>query len=536
MQNFIIKFKESIKQDQIRRRKMIKRMESEILELDKVFSNFDYAKSEYLSKNIKFSSKLPLFTAFYMTSSTIFDESNFEKIYNDFLKTFKKYKGYYNYLQMSINAFNNEKMISPLNDLYFLLLQLNFSYLSDEEKSRIFGMAIYFDSQYFLKHKNNSIKDIDIICSLSKYYNEDGTFKYAEDVEEYSNLLDEFSERNKKFLFSNFIEIPSDQHQILKKFISLLKSNNEQLNQNPVSSTNSDSSISSVNIEYNKELMDELHKYYKNGDLVALPEDIYAFYDLLDKLDLPLQEKKYIYGLIEEKLTKIKNNPILKYLSEEERDIYLNSLDLFSSFKYTNADFYLLKQYIEELKAISSMLDEELSTEDIDYLLLDIPKIIYELKKILDIYRPQKTLTSNKLIFLTDKFGIPYISADINSLDNSYLKQVSKLLSKLPLLNKNKFKKVMSENLPYSLYSIQGSGLGLTFVELDSETYLIVGTDLLKNGYKKSSNRLKLNKNLVDSIMLSIKNPDKRDELLKFNEQYLDLFEPEKKEKIKVAF
>lgn len=187
-----------------------------------------------------------------------------------------------------------------------------------------------------------------------------------------------------------------------------------------------------------------------------------------------------------------------------------------------------MKQFIEELQTISTMLKEGLPESDIEYLLSDVPKIIFELKKLLDAYTKVEEASTNNLVFLSSKLGIPYALSDIESLDSSKKKQVSQLFSKLDMGNKSQFIKILGDKLPYTMYAIKGSSLSLTFVELDTDTYLIIGLDLSTNGYRESCNRLISNKNKITLLKETMKNPEKRDEILKFNEPYLESLEGKK--------
>lgn len=138
--------------------------------------------------------RIPIFTTLFTYLISICDVKSIEDIFVKFSSMAKMLRSYYNYLQKSINAFDNEKVISPLQDLFILIYHLKCADLSIEEKSRILGMAIYFDSQYALKHKSFHIKDINVIHVLKEYYNQDGTFKYNENIDEYLRLLNKIGE------------------------------------------------------------------------------------------------------------------------------------------------------------------------------------------------------------------------------------------------------------------------------------------------------------------------------------------------------
>lgn len=528
MDDFLIRFKNSVKQSQLNRKKKIKALEAELNELEMILSD-PVSRRNLKSNPLQVVKRIPIFTTLFTYLISICDVKSIEDIFVKFSSMAKMLRSYYNYLQKSINAFDNEKVISPLQDLFILIYHLRCADLSIEEKSRILGMAIYFDSQYALKHKSFRIKDINAIHALKEYYNQDGTFKYNENIDEYLRLLNKIGEDSSTPEMPEIDEIFSQCYQdMFQEFAQLLISNNDKLKQSSVDLGESIENETSATYDENREDIEELHKYYKNGKLISLPTDLTSFYNLLDRLNFSLQERRYICNLISEQLSKIKTDPILKYLSDDDKKIYLASQELLTSFKYTNGDFYVLKQFIEELQTISTMLKEGFPESDIEYLLSDVPKIIFELKKLLDAYTKVEEASTNNLVFLSSKLGIPYALSDIESLDSSKKKQISQLFSKLDMGNKSQFIKILGDKLPYTMYAIKGSSLSLTFVELDTDTYLIIGLDLSTNGYRESCNRLKSNKNKITLLKETMKNPEKRDEILKFNEPYLESLEGKK--------
>lgn len=536
MDDFLIRFKNSVKQSQLNRKKKIKALEAELNELEMILSD-PVSRRNLKSNPLQVVKRIPIFTTLFTYLISICDVKSIEDIFVKFSSMTKMLRSYYNYLQKSINAFDNEKVISPLQDLFILIYHLRCADLSIEEKSRILGMAIYFDSQYALKHKSFHIKDINAIHALKEYYNQDGTFKYNENIDEYLRLLNKIGEDSSTPEMPEIDEIFSQCYQdMFQEFAKLLISNNDKLKQSSVDLGESIENETSATYDENREDIEELHKYYKNGKLISLPTDLTSFYNLLDRLNFSLQERRYICNLISEQLSKIKIDPILKYLSDDDKKIYLASQELLTSFKYTNGDFYVLKQFIEELQTISTMLKEGFPESDIEYLLSDVPKIIFELKKLLDAYTKVEEASTNNLVFLSSKLGIPYALSDIESLDSSKKKQISQLFSKLDMGNKSQFIKILGDKLPYTMYAIKGSSLSLTFVELDTDTYLIIGLDLSTNGYRESCNRLKSNKNKITLLKETMKNPEKRDEILKFNEPYLESLEGKKTLKRKKVF
>ena len=388
-------------------------------------------------------------------------------------------------------------------------------------------MAISFNSNYAKRNKKHNIKNIDIIEKLAQYYNQDGTFKYNEDVITFKNLIEKYdlSNTDEDELFYTIFDT-KEKYSIMD-LVELLEKNNQKIK------NNEDNLVLEDNIEKydytislkTREFLQELKKYYKNGTIIAIPENLEEFYRLLENSELAEQEKKYIINLIGEELTKQRNTIILKYLNKNEQLIYEKSTKLLDSFNYTNGDTYALKQYIEELQTILNMLEKETIKENKDYLLSEVPTIIEGLSLICDRYTIEKQVSVNKLIFLTNKEGNPYIFDDIDSLDSNYKKAIYSLIPKIEKENQSQFRKVLNnEELLYSMYEVTSSRGHVAFVEVDSGIYVVVGANIPRNGYKALNNRLRANQLLIKKIETLVKNPETRNEILKSNEAYLALF------------
>ena len=537
MNNYIVKFKNDLKFYQTKRKTILKQCEKELELLEKIIN---FPLSLLCLIDIKeMCKKFHFAPMVYSIETSVQNMVNCKKnkkqketkeiqnLYNKFSSYIENIKNDHIITQNIINAFENDKIKDPINDIEELFKQIRFTSLTSDEISRIIGMAISFNSNYAKRNKKHNIKNIDIIEKLAQYYNQDGTFKYNEDVITFKNLIEKYdlSNTDEDELFYTIFDT-KEKYSIMD-LVELLEKNNQKIK------NNEDNLVLEDNIEKydytislkTREFLQELKKYYKNGTIIAIPENLEEFYRLLENSELAEQEKKYIINLIGEELTKQRNTIILKYLNKNEQLIYEKSTKLLDSFNYTNGDTYALKQYIEELQTILNMLEKETIKENKDYLLSEVPTIIEGLSLICDRYTIEKQVSVNKLIFLTNKEGNPYIFDDIDSLDSNYKKAIYSLIPKIEKENQSQFRKVLNnEELLYSMYEVTSSRGHVAFVEVDSGIYVVVGANIPRNGYKALNNRLRANQLLIKKIETLVKNPETRNEILKSNEAYLALF------------
>jgi len=536
MNNFIIKFKQDLKKIQSGRKNILKQCKKELELLQEMIAA---AMIVCISKqtNASIADELPI-SAKICPPEIDMNElfGNGEKstkvekgelfiihhILSDFYEFTKKE---YNETQSIINAYENDKIKDPINNIGLLFRQIAHTTLNTEEISKIIGMAISFNSQYAAKHKDHIIEEIDTINQLAKYYNQDGTFKYNEDIKTFSILM--------KNLDITYLDEVETIYRMLnlntiffyKDIVVLLKENNQRLRKNNVDNTNeknSEKEVHTIKTE-TRNALQELRKYYKNGEIIAIPENLEKFYLILQQCELDENEQKYIINLISTEISKNNSLSILKYLNTEEQSIYQKAITLLNNFTYSNGDVYALKQYIEELQTISSMLETENNEQDKQYLLQDVPTIIEQLSIICDKYNINNQESTNKYIFLLNKNGVPYIYDDIEELEQIYQKAIYSLISKIDKSNQAQFRKIISnEPLLYNMYEVINPRAHIAFVEIDAGIYVIIGANIPRNGYKEFNNRLKANQTLIQQIEYAIKNKDTRNDILKSNEEYYE--------------
>ncbi|MBQ2872607.1 MAG: hypothetical protein IJE89_01245 [Bacilli bacterium] len=546
MENFIVKFKKDLKGFQSSRKKVIKECERELSILNKILNNdisvlehadvINVGNSLFMSATIA-KIKLPI--------ATLVDKKarkkDKQKAKEDLKETYDSLLSFTEYLkteyyttQNIINAFENDKIKDPINSINVLFNQISLTTITLEEADKILGMAIAFNSRYAKRNKNHQIENIDAIHELARdYYNEDGSFKYVEDLLTYERKINE--------LIKNQLDIMVFIHKILsfnqmytaEDLINLRFEYNKRFrHQQPLEIF----STTEMPLEENysipekvRKALQELKKYYKNGSIITIPNDLEKFYKLLEETNLDEQEKKYIINLINIEISKNRNKIIDKYLSTEEKDAYNNAIKLLNKFTYSNADSYALKQYIEELQTILEFLETEQEEENKEYLLNEIATIIEQLIIICNRYKIDNGKSSNRLIFLTSKNGIPFIEEDIKSLDSTYEKAIISLINKISPENQSHFRKILNnEPLPYHMHEVISPRAHVAFIEIETGIYIVIGANIPRNGYKELINRLLVNTKEIERIENLIKNPDMKNQLLRDNEQYLKLSEEQK--------
>lgn len=537
MENFIVKFKNDLKKYQSLSKKILKKCEEELKLLNKLITlDVIILQEGEIIEELK--------QAFFVTTSlgnvneaikNLADKRKrtqnkgrqvIQILHNQLLEFTEVIKEEYNKTQKIINAFENHKIKDPINDIETLFCQMSFTSLTIEEISNIIGMAISFNSQYAKKNKNHQIKNIDAIHQLAEsYYNTDGSFKYNLDILTFEKLIKEVITRNIPGIESLYRLLTTNELYSTDEIIALLAKNNHI--KSPEETKNTNPKIIEEEIDYTippkeREALQELRKYYKNGSIIAIPENLTEFYSLLEDTNLDEQEKRFIINLLNNEISKKRNEIIAKYLTESEQTIYAEASELLNKFTYANGDTYALKQYIEEIQTTLQFLETTTDNDDKEYLLAEIPSIIEQLSIICARYKVEDNQSTNNLVFLKDKNEIPYIVSDIEALDSVYKKSIYALINKINPSNSSQFRKILSnEPLAYNMYEVISPRAHVAFIEIDCGIYVIMGANIPRNGYKELNNRLKANTSTLKQLESLIKNQSSRNQILKDNEQYL---------------
>ena len=411
--------------------------------------------------------------------------------------------------------------ISKLTDIWFTFFALSYYKIETFELAeiiQIIGSIISFNSKYARKNRKANIEKIESMHVLADYFNPDGSLKYNPDYETFANALRQiFHDETNYFDYENYIQLF-----VGWLFVSNVDNLAAEANKIPEQIVTNPSKEIKVE-KVDRTALEKLKKYYKNGKLIEMPEDLEEFKALLDACDIDEIEKKYIFSLLDKK-EELAKNKILRYLDELSAKTYLKAIGILNSIRRTNADYYVLVQTIEELQAAADLLDAG-NAEEKDYIMAEVPTHIELLESICVKYDSCEKESTNNLIFLCDQNEVPFILKDIEGLDGSCNKSVAPLFNKVIPANKGYFRKVLtSENLDYNLYEVFNGKTHLIFVEVDAGIYVLIGADSLGNGYKELVNRFKANLHIISAIEMQVKDPIARNKILLAHEGYLAMF------------
>lgn len=200
-----------------------------------------------------------------------------------------------------IRTYDNEKAIGTINNpgmlLYIIKVAVDNDLINTETASVILGSSFVFDATHYKNNSNNKPSEQLCLEKIACYYNIDGTFRSIGSSGRLESLYMELCNRA---LESNPFE-SANYNSLLKykQFIGEIKRlyENTKIEKMPVARVAKENIVK----DYNPRLK-ELKKYYKNGKLIKIPSDLQEFELLLIDCGIDIQEKRYIYKLVEEAL------------------------------------------------------------------------------------------------------------------------------------------------------------------------------------------------------------------------------------------
>ena len=439
----------------------------------------------------------------------------------------------YSVNQEIINAMDNEKIINYI-DLERLLSHLVTSKLSPVDTLEILGVAVGFDVKYLENHPNADLPNTLFVSKLSDYFNIDGTLKLNEDIAQFRIILIEILEKfmfsykmfseiglvDTNFNISGLIQISK----ILCEYCELIVANNERLKKLVINEKSiNEAVILETKLTVDRKYLDELRKYYRNNEIVCIPEDMNMFMELLKNCELDEREQKYILSLISE-LKENDEDKELQYLNPSEKMIYERALSILNGLHYSDSDYYVLVQLIDDLKAALNILCETESEEDKEYLKVEISELIAKIEEVVSKYS-KSVISENTILFLLDENMVPYVRKDSDLLDGSFYKMVCNGIRKIRKDNQSNFRLVMTnDNISYRVYDILSSKIHLSFIEVDSGIYVLIGCDVASHGYEDIVKRAIYHESEIKELERLVKDENTRNSVLTSHEQYFELF------------
>ena len=385
--------------------------------------------------------------------------------------------------QNLINAFDNEKAIGYVKDIYmllsFLITFIKDNSLTKEESSRILGAVIYFNAKKARKVKNDS--NVQLYVTLAKYFKPDGTFVFGNDLDGlYTNLKTlctnyegfvQFEEKQKGYKSQDLIlDIAHLYLDFYRDYEIVAKE---------------DSNTSKIlNCTYPL----EIRKYYKDGNLISIPEDVDAFVNLLKENDVPDQEIRYILALIKDAKDTEVINSLMGFYANDELEFVRNAAITLEGMKPYEENYYEIKEILKELQTLEDLFASSTCDDDKTYIVLEKDAYIVRLHELIDV---QVEIDPINIAFLKNIDGESYFHNDLDNIDKGIRKRVSGLLAKINNDNKKYFRKVFSaEPVGMDLYEVVNSNLHIVFTEIPGNVFLIIGVSTTGNNYREITNRL----------------------------------------------
>lgn len=432
----------------------------------------------------------------------------------------EKYEKIINTIKKMINCFNNDHAINLVEDFMNFISVLAYGIgkkmLSVEEAAQVLGSAIYYN---FHSKKSGTIRfeDQHLVDALGPFFNIDGTPNKNISSQAVCAALESLMYSNMKFIINHaeivpytVFEFADDLQKYYASYFEKFQTTRSQ-NQTP-------SQFKEPNVDY--EAQNLLKQYYKNGEIIKVPENMDEFLSILKRCNLLPSEEKRILDLIEE----AKSQEEYSFLSESERKVVQNIQEYFNSLKPYETAYYSLKKLLEELHALKDFYAES----EIDFIELKEIKdeLINSMIAILDSI-PKDYVPRNNLIFLTSPNSEIYFAQDISAIDKGIRKQAVSLLEKINLQNSGNFRPVKGDQLKNGkVLEVYNGKARILFKELVPGTYLILGSSIVGESYNKITNRLNnvQNQEYIEEVLKSLNDPNQRNDLLKEHENIATSF------------
>lgn len=391
----LIKFKNELKKAQAEDRKILKSLELEIDKARRVFRQITNISPQKFEQYFPVLYKEILLTDEYKSyirkNNFLFSVDLNELLEEILLKN----RRFYNMNQEIINGMDNEKIINYI-DIQRLLMHLATSDLSPTETFKIFQMVVAFDMEYLQTKKNISCPNSEYIFLLSDFFKKDGTFQYNENINQFKTILNqiflEFKSSYETLLIDGIIpqelyeKLTSDYDRLINAYVKYLVMSNEKYK--VVEEKTRDEGKPTI-VPIKKPAFGELKKYYRNGIIVSIPENIGDFTQLLDECGIHESEKRHILKQINNKLHDMKEEKLLSYLFEEDKAIYTETISWLKSSK-TDANTHMyISGLLEDIRVCLELLDELYQKESYDIkerieevqIYAQIEELLYYVKK-----------------------------------------------------------------------------------------------------------------------------------------------------------
>lgn len=241
-----------------------------------------------------------------------------------------------------------------------------------------------------------------------------------------------------------------------------------------------------------KEALQKLRTYIKDGKIIATSENLKEFGELLNTAKIDTGISHYYLSQMQERINKEKEiaeelkkeQAVKEFLSEEEQT-YLAKAHIYES-KTTGQMHALITRTKNDVISICRYLDMIKNTDEFQETIDILNKRIAILKELLS---NLEKAGNNKSVFyyLADIEGMPYLLRTIESLDISSYKDIYKLLK--TLANNRNSGKIKNNISGINIYELKGETYQLEYTRIYNEIIIINIQNSTFQGEKSSINQ-----------------------------------------------
>ena len=397
--------------------------------------------------------------------------------------------------------------------------------------SEVIGLTILKTVERMDESPNESFEYSLELRILSKYYKDDGSFvsfdeqnecfDFNEYVERFKNIINKikfinhdrcliFSEEELKEatdftgLFASLTEllrceclaykgqqISTAKQELLTTLKKLLALKEGPKEPTPIADETKPKVVEEVKIDP-EEALKYLQKYYKNGFIIAIPDDLDEFSKYLNACDISLEEKTFIWNT----LLSIMNDEIIPSLEGINLRRYLRVLQIFKTINFNSDLYFRLSEERSVLLEANELLQEASDEQDAEIIRESQTEAIDKLEAIISGYLKNNALKNN-IIFLTGENARTYIESDLNlhpELESEFYNLDIGVTTGDTLLER--LENVKDTNLP--LYVASSNQANLYLVEIVIGVYVIIGISAKDEKKKNMQNRAFKNKDILE--------------------------------------
>ena len=361
---FLVKFKNELKQAQIADKKILKQLEREIELARNIFGQITNISPKTFGQKFPVLYKEILISEEYKTflkNPSEFFQVDLKNLLENILR---KNRTFYNLNQQIINAMDNEKIINYI-DIQRLLMLLATSNLSLEETFEIFKKAVAFDLKFLETKKGIKVPNAEFVLLLKDFFDNNGNFWTGKDDLVFKLLLEQILFDFKSSYYSLlkdgiiaeslYVKLTSSCDKLVHDYTEFLRKFNEKAED--MKSDITLSSENTISVSVRKPPFGELKKYYRNGIVILIPENLDEFENLLDECGIPAKEKSNIFKQINQKLECLQEEKILGNLSIFDRTIFNEALIFLANCNDVNSHVRMTA-IINDIKSYLELLDE----------------------------------------------------------------------------------------------------------------------------------------------------------------------------------